>query len=134
MNEYALEAVGIMFIGTRLGMLKGSDQGKQLMDAVKRSFDLFGYTIIIPHHLLKYLPVYKEIVELQMIIIKICKGYIMKAIEKDKVDGSLNGTILGKLIDRCGDESHIPIVMAVDSLAAGIDTTANSSTILFYHL
>ena len=44
------------------------------------------------------------------------------------------GTVLWKLLERCGAESPIPTIMAVDSLSAGIDTTAHTATFLLYHL
>ena len=31
MNEFALESVGVMFIGTKLGVLQGAQDGQQLI-------------------------------------------------------------------------------------------------------
>ena len=38
------------------------------------------------------------------------------------------------MIDRCGTDSGIPVVMANDAMFAGIDTTGNTASILLYHL
>ncbi len=38
------------------------------------------------------------------------------------------------MIDRCGADSGIPVVMANDAMFAGIDTTGNTASILLYHL
>lgn len=43
-------------------------------------------------------------------------------------------SVMEKLIEKCGDKSKIPEVMAMDALLAGIDTTGNTSAFLFYHL
>ena len=39
---------------------------------------------------------------------------------KHEVDGSLDGTILGKLINKCGKDSNVPAIMALDAIGAGI--------------
>ena len=31
MNEFALESVGVMFIGTKFGVLKGSEDGQKMI-------------------------------------------------------------------------------------------------------
>ena len=43
-------------------------------------------------------------------------------------------TIIAKLFRKCGRDSPIPIVMAVDMMMAGIDTTGSTATFLLYHL
>ena len=56
------------------------------------------------------------------------------ALEKDRIDGSLEGTVLERLLKRNGRDSNVPIVMAVDSMVAGVDTTGNAASILLYDL
>ena len=41
---------------------------------------------------------------------------------------------MAKMIERCGPDSGIPVVMANDALFAGIDTTGNTASFLLYHL
>ena len=43
-------------------------------------------------------------------------------------------TIIAKLFRKCGRDSPIPFVMAVDMMMAGIDTTGSTATFLLYHL
>ena len=43
-------------------------------------------------------------------------------------------SVLQKLIHKCGSDSKIPEVMAIDALGAGIDTTGNTAAFLLYHL
>jgi len=62
---------------------------------------------------------------------------IKDAIKKFDGDSSRSRdekSVLEKLIDKCGKDSDIPTVMAMDALMAGIDTTGNTSAFLFYHL
>ena len=35
----------------------------------------------------------------------------------------MEGTLLLKLIKKCGPESQLPMVMAIDAMVAGVDTT-----------
>ena len=51
--------------------------------------------------------------------------------DAENPDGS---SVLGKLLARCGADSTVPVVMAMDALAAGIDTTGNTAAFLLYHL
>ena len=53
------------------------------------------------------------------------------------IDGSKKKddmSILEKLFMRCGVDSQIPVVMAMDAMMAGIDTTGNTSAFMFYLL
>lgn len=48
---------------------------------------------------------------------------VNEAMEKIDVEDNADQSMLTKLVRKCGKDSMIPAVMAVDSLAAGIDTT-----------
>ena len=52
--------------------------------------------------------------------------------QEEVVEGS--SSILAKLFDKCGVNSQIPVVMAMDTLLAGVDTTSSSCLFLLYHL
>eukprot|EP00088_Acartia_fossae_P027881 TRINITY_DN28634_c0_g1_i1.p1 TRINITY_DN28634_c0_g1~~TRINITY_DN28634_c0_g1_i1.p1 ORF type:complete len:285 (+),score=86.81 TRINITY_DN28634_c0_g1_i1:32-856(+) len=97
-------------------------------------FQLFAIVTVIPAKYDKYVPKFKEYIKLSEDVYKMGRDKIDQAIEKHKVDGSLEGTILAKMLERCGPESKIPHVMANDALLAGIDTTGNTATFLLYHL
>ena len=45
--------------------------------------------------------------------------------EKSQMQQDANKSVLTKLVEKCGKDSQIPIVMAMDALFAGIDTTGN---------
>ena len=133
-HEYTLEALAVIFIGTKLGVLQGSTYGLEMISKVKRLFKLFFILFPLPKHIAVMLPIWREFVEISEYLHKISEHHIDKAIEKDKTDGSLNGTVLGKLISRCGASSPVPKVVSVDALSAGLDTTGNSAAFLLYHL
>ena len=61
----------------------------------------------------------------------ISKRYINKAMESMEDDSQ---TIIAKLFRKCGKDSPIPVVMAIDMMMAGIDTTGSTATFLLYHL
>ena len=62
---------------------------------------------------------------------RISKKYIDEAIERIETDSKTNKhedsnkSVLTKLVEKCGKGSQIPVVMAMDALFAGIDTTGN---------
>ena len=132
--EYALEGIGVMFIGTKLGVLQGSHYGVEMIQKVTRLFQLLMDVVRIPKFFAAYSSTFKEFVKLNEDILNMSQHHINKAIEKDKLDGSLDGTILKKLLTRCGFDSDIPKIMAADALVAGIDTTGNTAAFLLYHL
>ena len=60
-------------------------------------------------------------------IIDICEKHINKAIGDLSEDSE---TVIAKLVASCGKDSKIPLVMGVDSLFAGIDTTGKMNIII----
>jgi len=132
--EFALDAIGLMFIGSKLGVLQGSEYGKKMIEKVTRSFEIFANVMGIPPKIAPYTPLYKEYVNLMAEMFTMSSDKINEAIQKNKIDGSLEGTILDKMLQRCGPDSQIPHVMANDALLAGLDTTGNTAAFLLYHL
>ena len=73
-------------------------------------------------------------------LLETCSKHIEKAAERIReervrkdVDGSQR-SVLEKLLERGGERTDIPTVMAMDAMLAGIDTTGASATFLLYHL
>ena len=64
-------------------------------------------------------------------MIDLLAKHIEKA--KESIDTE-DESVLAKLIEKHGKDSKIPVVMAMDALGAGIDTTGNSAALLLYHL
>jgi len=126
-----LEAIGCVFLSTRLGALKDIGDGKRLIALTEETFALIQKLGIISTSILPYLPDYKKAVQLQAEIFDICKKHVDKAKEEltDEDD-----SVLAKLVGKCGKDSAIPIIMSIDALMAGIDTTGCTATFLLYHL
>ena len=53
----------------------------------------------------------------------ICEKHLSAAVARLSEDSE---TVLAKLVARCGKDSAIPLIMAIDSLTAGIDTTGHT--------
>ena len=132
--EFALDAIGVMFIGSKLKILQGSEYGKVMIKDVNTMFEMFLDVAAIPPKIAAYVPVFRRYLKIVERVYMLSKEKIDEAKEKHKVDGSLNGTVLGKMIERCGPDSEIPAVMANDALLAGVDTTGNTIAFLLYHL
>jgi len=134
LHEFALDAIGIMFIGSKLHVLQGSEYGKLVIDKVIKAFEMFLTVQGLPKSIAPYIPQYKEFVKITEEVYLMSKEKIFEAIKKHEVDGSLEGTVLEKMIERCGKDSPLPVVMANDALFAGIDTTGNTAAFILYHL
>jgi len=129
MKEYALECTGEIFLGSRLGVLKGSETGKMMIEQfeifTRASLPLFMY----PLYISKWMPFYKEIKTASQKMLEISQ---IKIAEAQKT--ASNESVLIKLINKCGEDSNVPVAMALDAFSGGIDTTGNSATFLLYHL
>lgn len=131
LQEYALEAVGCVFMGTRLGALKGVGDGKRLIDNQAKSLELAMTLFFTPISIAPYLPIYKKFVGYAGEAFDICKKHVDEAISKVK---DTDDTVIAKLVTKCGKDSAIPLIMGIDALAVGIDTTGSSAAFLLYHL
>jgi len=130
-HEYALEAVGSVFMGARLGALKGVGDGKKLIEIQGKSMALLLPLFFTPEWIAPYLPSYKKFVELQSESFDICKKHVDLAIAK--IVGT-EDTVIAKLVRSCGKDSPIPLIMGIDALQVGIDTTGSTASFLLYHL
>jgi len=131
LHEYALEAVGCVFMGTRLGALKEVGDGKQLIENQKKTMALWMTLFLTPTWIAPYLPIYKKCIGYMAEAFDICKRHVDIAIAKVKDDDE---TVIAKLVRRCGKDSPIPVIMGIDALQVGIDTTGSTASFLLYHL
>jgi len=130
-HQYALEAVGCVFMGTRLGALKEIGDGKELIENQQKSMELGMTLFLTPTWIAPYLPVYKKFVGYVAEAFDICKKHVDVAISKVKDD---DDTVIAKLVRKCGKDSPIPVIMGIDALQVGIDTTGTTASFLLYHL
>ena len=130
-QEYSLEAVGCIFMGARLGALKGTGDGKRLIANQIKTNELAMTLLFTPIPIAPYLPIYKKFIECQTEAFDICKKHVDNAIERLK---DTDDTVIAKLVKKCGKDSSIPAIMGIDALQAGIDTTGSTAAFLLYHL
>ena len=88
----------------------------------------------MPIPVLKLTPLWPILIKHSIFIGETIKQNIEEAVKRNEKDNSLAGTVLEKMILRCGRDSGVPVTMCMDALGAGIDTTGNQATMLLYHL
>jgi len=139
--RWALESVGAIFLDSRIGCL--NDQPAMEAQAMIECVDVcLGDPMI---ELCSKPPIwkiwkgvdYKKFDASSERMFQITSGIIKKAQikNKDKVyENKDSMNVLAKLTEKCGPDSTIPQVMAMDALFAGIDTTGNTSAFILYLL
>jgi len=128
-QQYALETVAYIFLGSRLGTLSGQGDGRRMIEISEEAGPISQDLMFVPSWSLKFLPKYKTFVRLSIENFDICEKHLTKAIETADSE-----TIIAKLVARCGKDSPIPLIMGLDSIFAGIDTTGSTAAFLLYHL
>ena len=131
LNEFALDAVGVFALGTRLGSLQETGDGKKLMDLSVKIGNLLQFLILCPAWAHPYLPQFRQFEKVSSENYVICKKHVDAALARVTPDDQ---TLIAKLARKCGKDSPIIATMGADSLAAGLDTTGASAAFLLYHL
>ena len=131
LNEFALDAVGVFALGTRLGSLQETGDGKKLMDLSVKIGNLLQFLILCPAWAHPYLPQFRQFEKVSSENYVICKKHVDAALARVTPDDQ---TLIAKLARKCGKDSPIIATMGADSLAAGLDTTGASGAFLLYHL
>ena len=141
--RWALEAVTSIFLDTRLNCLAEDHQPNsdtmRLIENVNVILGPDAMELAAGLPIWKYIstPYYKRFDAASTEVFEICKRLTEKAVhemeasEKKPVEEM---SVLEKMIKRAGPGSHIPAVMAMDAIAAGIDTTSSTSAFLLYDL
>jgi len=131
LQAYALEAVGSIFLGARLGAIKGEGDGQRLIEIAEQGLPVVQQLMFIPPKMYRFLPGFKKFIEIQGEAFDICKKHIEETMSKTK---DSDETVIAKLMRACGSDSAIPLIMGVDALVAGIDSTASTAAFLVHHL
>ncbi|KAK2719090.1 hypothetical protein QYM36_004800 [Artemia franciscana] len=141
MYKWALESVALVALDAKLGCLDGTlkpnSESQLMITATNDSFRAF-HILETGLPLWKYLPnkVYNDLVKAQDIFTDIAIKYIERALKKIQNREPVseeNPTILESILAR-GLSPRDAILMVVDLLMAGIDTTSHTTSFLFYHL
>lgn len=130
-QKYALETVAYIFLGSKLGTLAGEGDGTRMVEIQDESGPLAQKMMFLPSWILPYLPFYKKFIKIMNENIDICERHLSKAVANLTEDSE---TMIAKLYAACGKDSAIPLIMAMDSITAGIDTTGSTAAFLLYHL
>ena len=125
-QKYALETVAYVFLGSRLGTLAGEGDGSRMVEIQDESGPLAQKMMFLPSWILPYLPFYKQFIKIMNENIDICDRHLSKAVANLTEDSE---TMIAKLYASCGKDSAIPLIMAMDSITAGIDTTGDSFSV-----
>jgi hypothetical protein len=124
MQEYVLESIGIMFLGTRLGVLRGSPIGHQMFEACQAHFEVFFQTTLLPRRVARLSPLYWRLVAAWEAIMAVCQERAAETAARLARGGTeaneLEASVLGLLIRKCGPGSQMPAVVAADAFIAGI--------------
>ena len=96
LQKFAVDATGILFIGSRLGVMKGDQDGTKLMAAVSAFLARFQTIVIVPELVLKMTGIYQEVCTNMEIMYNICSKKINEAVKRHETDGSLEGRFLCK--------------------------------------
>jgi cytochrome P450 family 12 len=137
---WALESIASIFLNTRLGCLADppSEDGAKLIAASDSVLGKDMFRLVIRPPLWKYLPVpaFRRFDAACMEILRIADMYVQRAAAELQQSPGLDGekSVLEKLIASNGGKLDIPVIMAIDAMMAGIDTTGNTAAFLLYHL
>lgn len=131
-QQFALEAVSYVFLGSRLGTLQGEPDGMRMIEITDEQGPLNQQIVFMPKWSLKpWNPIFKRVIVLVEEFMDICEKHLNKALANLTEDSE---TMIAKLVKTCGKDSGIPLVMGMDSIMAGIDTTGSTASFLLYHL
>jgi len=131
LQQFALEAVGCVFMGARLGALQGVGDGKTIIEKQEQGAAILLKLFFMPLSIAPYLPMYKTYIGFQTEMFDISKKHVDAAIANIK---DTDDTVIAKLVRKCGKDSQIPLIMGIDALQAGIETTGTTAIFLLYHL
>ena len=108
----------------RLGTLAGEGDGTRMVEIQDESGPIAQQMMFLPSWILPYMPFYKRFIKIMNENIDICDKHLSKAVANLTEDSE---TVIAKLYASCGKDSAIPLIMAMDSITAGIDTTGGGS-------
>jgi len=133
-QEFALESIGCIFLGSRLGTLAGHEDGRRLIEAQTQVLGWSLPMLFLPLKACRWIPGWKNVMKQMITSLEITNRKVTEALEKVDVDDPNDNTVLAKFVRRCGKDSMVPTIMAIDALGAGIDTTGVTGALLLYHL
>ncbi|XP_049785635.1 probable cytochrome P450 301a1, mitochondrial isoform X2 [Schistocerca cancellata] len=143
LNKWALESISLVALDTRLGCLDGNlppdSEPQRIIEAAHTAFDCMLKLDVRPSPW-KYIstPAWRRMVKAQDYFYQVAMRHINEAMDRMKKRGAADLSagelsVLEKLLVS-NDDPRVAIVMALDMMFAGIDTTANSAATALYFL
>lgn len=139
--KWALESIVYIALDTRLGCLNDNlqpdSEPQKMIEAVQITFDCL-YKLDLKLSPWKYIstPAWRRFVKASDYFLEVSMKYIDQATERLKSlppDSDRELTVLEKLLAR-DDNPKTAIVMAMDMIGAGIDTTSYATAVALYFL
>ena len=130
-KQFGLDAVGVIFLGSDIGSLKGSEEGKALIEDTSLMLSFAADILHFPKWALDFHPNFKKMSNLMEVNNKRVVAILDREINNALKDES---TIISKLVKSSGGDLDITRLFATDSISAGMDTTGNNALFLLYHL
>ncbi|XP_049548242.1 uncharacterized protein LOC125959463 [Anopheles darlingi] len=135
-NRWALETMGVLALDTRFGVLKTdqTEEAKKILALVRNIFD-FSYQLDALPSVWRYYktPTFNNLMttfdELTDIIMAKVDDAVKRIEKHPTAEG--NQSVLEKLLKI---DKHVAVIMALDMLMAGIDTTSSGSMGMMYCL
>ena len=124
LQAFALEAVGSIFLGSRLGAIKGEGDGQRLIEIAEEGLPIVQQLMFIPPKLFRFLPMFKKFVKIQGEAFDICKRHLDETMRKTK---DSDETVIAKLMRACGPDSAVPLIMGIDALQVFSNIPASHS-------
>ncbi|KAJ9595930.1 hypothetical protein L9F63_012877, partial [Diploptera punctata] len=139
--KWALESIVYIALDTRLGSLekdlKPDSEPQKMIDSVQVQFEtMYKLEMGLPIWKIYNTKTWKDFVKSSDYFLEVSMKYINKAMKRLETlpeDPDRELTVLEKLLARDPDPKT-GIVMAMDMMGAGIDTTSYSSAIALYYL
>nr|UZE89855.1 cytochrome P450 CYP12AR1 [Chrysoperla zastrowi sillemi] len=137
--RWSLETAGEISLDTRLGCLElnvsQNSEVQQIIDAVNDMFDLIFELNILPSMWRQIsTPKYKKFVRTMDYLTSICRKYADRAQTKMLGSEHNNDTVPSVLEVLLKVDKVVAIIMAVDILLAGVDTTGKTAAAVMYFL
>uniref|UniRef100_A0A182PZ54 Uncharacterized protein n=1 Tax=Anopheles epiroticus TaxID=199890 RepID=A0A182PZ54_9DIPT len=135
-SRWALEMTGVLALDSRLGVMhsKGSGEGHRIVDLVEEIFKLTYELDVLPS-VWKYVktPKFRKLMKLFDELTDLIMDQIDRAmvrLQKNPTSDN-NHSVLKKLLSI---NKHVAVIMALDMIFAGIDTTSSGSVGVLYCL
>ncbi|XP_059480108.1 probable cytochrome P450 301a1, mitochondrial isoform X2 [Neocloeon triangulifer] len=140
LHKWALESIALIALDTRLGCLGPNMKP----DSVPQKMILAIHQLFTDIHILEMksmmwyfipTPTFKRFIKNSDLLMEISYNYIKEGMErcKNKKPGEEASSVLEKFLERDPDPKRA-IIMALDMLSAGVDTTSHALTNVLLHL